>query len=104
MSKQLTFRKSKKAQGGSVYYPYQVPGMSGYMTLLEIAEVMREHDVVFENLDQDESDKVFMAMLYQREFELRGNLKALNGDVQFLNRIIYNGGMVEYIKILESNL
>lgn len=106
MKPALTIRKSKKVQGGSVYYICKTPGESGYIHLDKIAQYMREREVIFDGLDQDEQDKIMLAILARFETCNDGNGPdwKLRGDIKQLNRIIRNDGFCEYIKRLEANL
>jgi hypothetical protein len=103
----LTLRRKTTLIGGPSFYAVDTPGESGLSFGHEdIKQALREREVVFSRMDQEEQDKLFLALIWHTETGFtvgKGVDKRKAGDVNMLTRIIRNGGLIEYVKKLESN-
>lgn len=102
--------KKKNYSGGAYYYAVETSGESGvfYSHAMIGGAIQSGRNVEFKNIDQDEQDKLFIAIIHSKETASNNDLFRVDrfkpGNVKLLNRIIKHGGAVEYAKHLEKQL
>jgi hypothetical protein len=106
MNTVMSLKKNKKSFGGAAFYAFNTPGTTGYVTFADIRKALREGEIHFHG-DNEGLDRTLLSVIHSQEIDYKPN-QSLNitkkGDTKLLNRIIQNGGLVEYALKLEGML